>query len=341
MTKPIAPFVTVVIPALNEAQRIEACLESVLAQDYPLDRLEVLVVDGRSTDATREKVAAFADRHPLVRLVDNPKRIQAVAFNLGVREARGDVIVRLDAHASYSQDYVRRCVEVLDETGAANVGGVWETVPGAGSLVARSIALLCTLRFGIGGARFRVGGEAGPTDTVPFGAFQRETFEKVGLLDERLVRGEDNEFNARIRQQGLTVYFDPRIRCAYYARATVWGFMKQLFGNGLYHILTIRVNFGGCSLRHFVPLVFVCTLLAALVAGFFWIPAWGAGAAVLGLYLVVDVAASLMAAREHGWRFLAVLPWLYFVTHLTYGFGTLVGVFRFGLGPVGPAEGKG
>ena len=277
MTKPIAPFVTVVIPALNEAQRIEACLESVLAQDYPLDRLEVLVVDGRSTDATREKVAAFAERHPLVRLVDNPKRIQAVAFNLGVREARGDVIVRLDVHASYSQDYVRRCVEVLDETGAANVGGVWETVPGAGSLVARSIALACTQRFGFGGARFRVGGEAGPVDTVPFGAFRRETFEKVGLLYERLVRGEDNEFNARIRRCGMTVYFDPRIRCTYYARPTFRGFMKQLFGNGLYHILTLRVNPRGCSPRHFVPLVFVCTLLAARVAGFFWIPAWGAG----------------------------------------------------------------
>ncbi|HUS46388.1 MAG TPA: glycosyltransferase family 2 protein [Phycisphaerae bacterium] len=332
------PFVTVVMPVLNEADFIESCLASLLEQDYPPDRFEALVVDGRSTDDTREKVAAFSARHPQVRLIDNPKRIQAAAINLGVEQAKGEVIVRLDAHATYPRDYIRRCVEVLRRTGAANVGGMWETAPGADTRMARSIAILCTQRFGIGGARFRVGGEAGPVDTVPFGAFRRDVFEKVGLLDERLARGEDNEFNARIRRHGMTVYFDPAIRSTYYARGTFGGFMKQLFGNGLYHILTLKVNPRGCSLRHFVPLVFVCALLGLGVGGCFWTPAWWFGLGILALYAVADTAASLAAAWRHGWQYTAVLPWLFFCAHVCYGFGTLVGAFRFGLRPLAEPE---
>jgi len=334
------PFVSVIIPTYNEQERIERCLASVLEQDYPVERLEILIADGRSTDGTREKVTAFSDRHPQVRLVDNPKRIQSAAFNLGVREGRGDVIIRLDAHASYGADYVRRCVEVLAETGAANVGGECETAPGAETLIARAIAVLCAQRFGVGGARFRVGGEAGPVDTVPFGAFPRATFETAGLLDERLPRGEDNEFNARIRQHGLTVWFSPRIRCTYFGRATLGGFMKQLFGNGLYHIKTLRVNPGGCSVRHFVPLVFVCALLGLGVGGYFWTPAWWFGLGILALYAVADTAASLAAARRHGWQYLAVLPWLFFCVHVCYGLGTLAGVVRFALVPQGKRDSR-
>ena len=326
------PLVTLVIPTLNEADRIEACLESVLAQTYPPDRLEVIVADGGSTDGTQDKVTAFAEHHPQVRLVDNPKRIQSAAFNLGVRQGRGDFIIRLDAHASYNNDYIQRCVEVLTETGAANVGGVWETAPGADTLVARAVAVLCTQRFGVGGARFRLGGEAGPVDTVPFGAFPRATFETVGLLDERLPRGEDNEFNARIRQHGLTVWFSPQIRCTYFGRATLGGFLKQLFGNGLYHIKTLRVNPGGCSVRHLVPFGFLMGLLACAITGAFWWPGWAVGGATLALYGLADLAASIHAAAKHGWAYLVVLPWLFFVAHMVYGLGTLIGIFRFGFG---------
>lgn len=334
------PFVTVVMPVLNEAEFIERAVRSLIENDYPADRMEVLVVDGRSTDETREKVAAFSARHPQVRLIDNPKRIQAAAINLGVEQAKGEVIVRLDAHATYPRDYIRRCVEVLRRTGAANVGGVCKTAPGADTQMARAVALLCTQRFGIGGARFRVGGEAGPVDTVAFGVFRREVFDEVGPMDEQLARGEDNEFNARIRRHGMIVYFDPAIRCTYYARSTFGGFMKQLFGNGLYHILTLKVNPRGCSLRHFVPLVFVCALLGLGVGGYFWTPAWWIGAGVLGLYLAADLAASFLASRAHGWWLMAVLPWLFFCAHVCYGVSTLAGIFRFGLVASGNRGGR-
>jgi GT2 family glycosyltransferase len=330
MTKPIAPFVTVVIPTLNEAQRIEACLESVMAQDYPHDRFEVIIADGLSRDGTQERAAAFSERYPQVRLVANPKQIQAAAFNLGVKEGKGEIIIRMDAHALYSNEYIRRCVEVLGETGAANVGGLCQTQPGADTLIAHSVALMCMLWFGAGAARARRGGKAGPVDSVPFGAFRRETFARAGLMDERLVRGEDNEFNARIRQKGMTVHFDPRIRLTYFTRPTVRAFLKQMFQNGLYHVQTLMVNRGGCSLRHFVPFGFVMLLVACAVAGFIWSPAWYVGAGVLGLYLVANVVASVHAAARHGWRYLVVLPWLFFVTHVCYGIGTLLGIFKFG-----------
>lgn len=322
---------TLVVPIYNESKFVDRFLDSLEKQDYPQDQVEVLLVDGGSTDGTRERLREWIVGRSNYRLLDNPQRIQAAAFNIGVRESRGDVIVRMDAPAEYRPTYVRRCVETLQRTGAANVGGMWETRPGSDSWMAKAIAVISTQRFGIGGARFRVGGQAGPVDTVPFGAFRRDLFDKVGLLDERLVRGEDNEFNARIRRHGLTVYFDPAIGAAYYGRRTFGGFMKQLAGNGFYHMLTLKVNPRGCSLRHFVPLAFVLLLIACGGTGLFWTPAWWIGAGVLGLYLASDLAASFFASRNNGWWLLAVLPWLFFCAHVGYGVSTLAGIFRFSL----------
>ncbi len=325
------PLVSVIIATYNEARFIGECLSSLMAQTYPLDRMEVVVSDGGSTDGTREIVAAVSAEHPQVRLVDNPKRIQVCAFNRGIEESKGDLVMIMCAHATHDADYVRRCVEVSAETGAANVGGIWETKPGANTLIARSIVVACSVRFGIGGARFRVGGTAGSVDTVSGGAYRRDVFEKVGLMDERLVRGEDNEFNARLRENGLTIYFDPSIRTSYFARSTIGGFLNQCFVNGVYHVLTLMVNLRGCSVRHLVPFAFVCSLLVLGLAGLFWPPAWLGGAAILGLYVLADLVASFSAAAANGWRHLLVLPWLFFCAHVFYGFGTLVGSFRFPL----------
>jgi len=324
-----APRVSIILPVLNEGRYIEQCLRSVVEQDYPAALREVLVLDGGSTDDTREKVRAFAAAHPGFSLLDNPGRTQVKAFNLGVRRSCGGIIIRLDAHARYDPSYVRKCVETLDATGAANAGGVWQIEAGGPSLMARSVAILNRERFGIGGARFRVGGTAGPTDTVPFGAFRRDAFDKVGLMNERLVRGEDNEFNSRLRKAGLTVYFNPEIRCIYFARAGLAGFLKQMYGNGLYHILTLMVNRGGCSLRHFVPFGFVMFLMTFASGGLFWRPIWLVGGIILALYLLADLAASISAAAREGWAQLAVLPWLFPLVHISYGVGTLVGIFQF------------
>lgn len=325
------PRVTIVIPVYNESRYIEQCMKSLLLQDYPPQLLEVLLVDGRSTDDTRQKIAAFAAGDGRFRMLDNPGKTQVKAFNLGIGQAAGDIIVRMDAHAQYAPNYVRCCVETLVRTKAANVGGLWQTQPGGPGLIAKTIVAVNTQRFGIGGARFRVGGQEGPVDTVPFGAFRKEVFSQVGLMNERLTRGEDNEFNSRLRAAGLTVYFNPQIVCTYYARATLRGFLWQMFGNGLYHVLTLMVNRGSCSVRHLIPFAFVMALLTFAIAGIFWHAAWWAGAVVLGLYLLADLAASAKAAATEGWIYLLTLPWMFLLVHLTYGAGTLAGIFCFAL----------
>jgi hypothetical protein len=209
-----------VLPIRNEADHIEACLERLLRQDYPRDRLEVLVVDGASDDGTPEVVERVRANHPDadLRLLDNPQRTVPPALNIGIRAARGDVIVRMDGHAVPAPDYVAACVAALARSGAANVGGVVEA-EGA-TPFGQAVALATQHPLGAGDAKHRIGGAAGDVDTVPFGAFRRDVFDKVGLFDESLVRNQDYEFNVRIRAAGERVHFDPRIRFAYTPRGS-------------------------------------------------------------------------------------------------------------------------
>ncbi|MCS7312232.1 MAG: glycosyltransferase family 2 protein, partial [Acidobacteria bacterium] len=201
------PSVTVIIPAWNEAAFIGSCLDSIVANDYPKDRLEVFVVDGGSRDSTRAIVEDYAQRHPFIRVLDNPRRIPAAALNVGLRHARGEVIVRMDAHTVYAPDYIRKCVELLNTTGAANVGGVQRAV-GQG-YVAEAIAVALTSPFGVGDARFRYTDRPTWTDTVYLGAWRRATLETLGGFNEAWAVNEDYELNYRLRQAGGKVLVAP------------------------------------------------------------------------------------------------------------------------------------
>jgi succinoglycan biosynthesis protein ExoA len=325
------PDVSIVMPVLNEARFIEKCLQTIVSQDYPPEHLEILVLDGGSTDGTQEKIREFAKSHPRLRLAHNAQRTQAKGFNLGVRQSTGEVIIRMDAHAEYDPSYIRNCIQVLAETGAANVGGIWITRPGRNTLMGKSVAVACQLRFGLGGARGRIGGGPRFVDTVPFGAYPREVFDKVGLLNEALDRGEDNEFNARVRSAGLAIYYDPRIVSVYYARPTLGSFLDQLYRNGLYHAPTLKANIKGCSIRHLVPFAFLMALLVCALVGPLWVPAWRLGLLILAAYLVANIVASIDGARRHGWKYLGMLPWMFPLMHLTYGIATLAGILSLPL----------
>ena len=287
-------------------------------------------MDGGSSDGTGEVISDFVQTHANFRLMNNRGRIQPKAFNIAVRVAAGDIIVRLDAHARYPAWYLSRCVETLRKrappwwvaagTPTPEARGSW---PGRlDSAVSRGLALA--------GPRYRVGGKAGPVDTVPFGAYRREVFDKIGYFNERLVRGEDNEFNGRVRAAGMTVWFNPEIYSTYFARPGLQGHLLQQWGNGLYHFLTLAVNPSGVSARHFVPFVFVATLLAAALGGFAWAPLWGLMAGVFGLYMAANLCYSLPLAAGNGLQFAFVLPWLFLATHLDYGIATLFGGLKFG-----------
>lgn len=216
------PFVSIVVPCRNETEYIRPLLDSILANTYPRDRLEVLIVDGMSDDGTRAVIAEYVARHPVIRLLDNPKRITPCALNLGISRARGTIIVRMDAHASYPPNYVADLVDWLERTGADNVGGAWVTLPGGDTATARAIAAALSHPFGIGNARYRLGTtELREVDTVPFGCFRRDVFDRVGLFDEELVRNQDDEFNFRLLRAGGRILLVPGVVSHYYARRTL------------------------------------------------------------------------------------------------------------------------
>jgi succinoglycan biosynthesis protein ExoA len=325
------PRVSVVLPIRNEADHIEACLERLLRQAYPRDRLEVVVVDGASDDGTREVVERVRANHPDadLRLLDNPQRTVPPALNIGIRAARGDVIVRMDGHAVPAPDYVAACVAALARSGAANVGGVVEA-EGA-TPFGQAVALATQHPLGAGDAKHRIGGAAGDVDTVPFGAFRRDVFEKVGLFDESLVRNQDYEFNVRIRAAGERVHFDPRIRFAYTPRGSVRALWSQYLQYGWWKVETVRRHPDSLRWRQAVPPVFVLGLLLVAFAAPWSGLAAGALAAAVAVYLGTIGAVALRVARPPATPAAVLLAFA--VIHFGFSIGFLLNVVSRGTFP--------
>lgn len=327
--------IAVIIPTLNEEYFIERCFDSVMQQTYPFEDIDVMVVDGGSEDRTREIVNMISKKHPNVRLIHNPGKIQSIAFNIGVRESTAPYIVRLDAHATYNNMYIEKCFKKISANDEfkgctpeliGNVGGIWIMCPQHSGLVAEASAILNQVKFGIGGGAFRVGAKAGFVDTVPFGCFPRKVIEKIGGMREDLVRGEDNEFNSRLRKAGYKVYLDPEILCTYFVRDTIKGNVKQMYANGLSIGKLLYIDKESVGIRHMVPLAFVLTLLGSILLGCFWISAFLLFALVLGIYLLINIISTVFACSKFGWKYMIVLPFLFFLVHISYGWGTIIGI---------------
>ncbi len=320
------PMVSVIAPCHSEARFIENTLNSILQSDYPAEKIEVLVVDGMSTDGTREIVQKMAAKDSRIRLLDNPARIQAAAMNIGIKAAQGDYIARIDCHATYDSSYIRKCIELSERTGAANAGGYWNTLPGADTPVARAIAAATSNRFGVGKSVHRIGGseQEQETDNVAFGMFKRELFEKIGLYDERLVRNEDSELNHRIRKAGGRIIISPEIEVGYYNRATYRGLWQQAFNNGLWNLYTVWLTgeSAGLSLRHFVPMVFVLGLITFTIGAFFWWTVKWMLLCYILLYLSVACTFSIRCARQTKSSAILIL-WSFVVSHVSYGLGSI------------------
>lgn len=321
--------VAIVIPTLNEERFIQRCLDSVRLQSYPFSKMDVMVVDGGSFDKTREIVKRYHEKYNNIRLVDNPGKIQSIAFNIGVGNSTAPYVIRLDAHAFYKPYYVEGCIKGLQEDKTrGNVGGQWDIQPQNDSLWAITNAILNYSKFGIGGASYRVGAEAGIVDTVPFGAFPRKMIEEIGGMREDLPRGEDNEFNSRIKKAGYKIYFDPRIECVYYARPTLKASCKQMFANGESIGHLFYVDRGSIGLRHLVPLFFVVSIILGSVASIFFKPLFYLYLAGWGIYLLCDLIASLVTGSKHGWKYSLPLFVLFLCVHISYGVGTIKGLIK-------------
>jgi glycosyltransferase involved in cell wall biosynthesis len=336
-------FVSVIMPCREEEKYIAGALDSILANDYPQDRLEVLVIDGLSTDGTRKIVAEFARNHPFIKLLDNPKRITPAALNIGVTQARGEIIIRVDAHSTYPPDYFSSLVAWQEKTGADNVGGVWRILPGSDTPMAGAIAVGLAHPFGVGNAYYRIGAAAPRwVDTVPFGCYRREVFTVNGLFDEEHVRTEDDEFNLRLRKNGGRVLLVPEIVIDYYARESLVQVWRMYYQYGYFKALVARKLGGVLSLRHFIPSLLVISLVLPLLLGR-WFPALETlGFLALAAYLLADVTCAWAAGRQHGLAVTAGLALVFPVVHFSYGLGFLKGLLDFFLlGKTGVKDGPG
>lgn len=322
------PFVSVVIPCRNERGFIEPCLDSLLASDYPHERLEVLVADGMSSDGTRESLQAYAARHPQIRLIDNPKKIVPTGLNQAIKAARGEVIVRMDAHSEYARDYIHQCITVLAETGAANVGGAWQTK--AAGYLQEAIALAFHSPFSAGGAVSRDVNYEGEADTVIYGCWRKQTLLDAGLFDEELVRNQDDELSLRITRGGGRIWQSPRIRSWYSPRPSLKALFKQYSQYGYWKVRVIQKHKLPASPRHLVPGLWVGSTLVLAALSFVSPIALWVLIVETALYAAANLTATALTCRSAGkLKFLPLLPIVFATYHFGYGYGFLRGLLDF------------
>lgn len=321
-------MITIICPIYNEEQYVVRCVESIMQQDYPKEDLEVLFVDGMSTDRTRELLDLYIEDCPYIHLIDNPDRYVPFAMNRGIDEAKGDVIIRIDAHTSYEPNYFSTLVRRLHELDADDVGSVCKTDVLNKTPKTLAIREVLSNKFGVGNSVFRTGiTDVRQVDTVPFGCWKREVFDKFGKYDVRLVRNQDIELSKRIIRGGGKIFIIPDTFCTYYARETYKALAKNNYENGKWNILTVYYTgeINSLSLRHFVPLGFVLSLIIPLIVGFFWWPAFLIAAASLLAYCTLIGLISFELAREKHLSFFRLIQ-SFLILHISYGWGSLMGL---------------
>jgi succinoglycan biosynthesis protein ExoA len=324
-----SPLVTVIMPVRNEGAFIARSLGCVLAQDYPPELIEIIVADGLSSDGTREAIKSLQAAHPRLRLIDNPGLIAPTGLNAATALARGQIIVRVDGHCEIAPDYVRRCVEHLQQDGVDGVGGPIETI--GDTVTARVIATAMSSAFGVGGSSFRtVKQKTMLADTVAFPAYTRAIVERAGGYDEELVRNQDDEYNYRLRKLGGKLLLAADVRANYYSRGTLSKLLKQYFQYGFWKVRVLQKHPRQMSPRQFAPPLFVAALIGALVLALASPYRWPL-AAICGCYLGMSLLISVRIASrsESFWPHLFLLPIVYSSLHLSYGLGFLIGLIKF------------
>jgi len=326
-------MVSVIVHCYNEEKFIRSFLSQIVVQDYPVDKLEVFIIDGMSDDHSRELISEYELRYPFIHLLLNERRFVPFALNMGIRKASGEVIVRMDVHSGYPADYISVLARNLYDLNADNVGGVWKTRPANGSWKANAIAASQLSAFGVGYSFYRFGGKGVmKVGTVPFGCFRKSIFDRVGLFDEELLRNQDDEFNARILENGGSVYLVPDVVIDYYARPNISSLARMFFQYAFYKPLVNKKLKRPGTVRQFIPPLFLLFLLFAWTGMFISPHLLDCYVAGTGTYLVTNLFFTLKTTLENRKIYLLFyLPWLFFLQHLSYGSGYLAGVINFRL----------
>ena len=325
----MSQFVSIIIPCRNEERFIGPCLDSVLAQDYPPDRIEVLIADGMSVDNTRKILEEYAAKDARVRWFENPPKIVSTGLNILLRHIRGEMVILMGVHAEYDKNFISCSAKYLREFSADAVGGVCRTFPGSATMMAKAIAIALASSFGVGGSRFRVGvKEPAWVETVVFGCYRRDVFDRVGSFNENLVRNQDNEFNARIIKTGGKILLHPDIKCSYHARADLSSIARQHFLNGFWCVYGVKFSKNTFFPRHLVPLAFVLSLTVSFLAGIVFKPFLWLGLGIAGLYFAAMLVASLVLALKHGIRYFPLFLTVFPALHIPYGIGSICGLVK-------------
>ncbi len=319
---------SIIIPCLNEERYIKSCIESILLANLEAYAKEIIFVDGGSLDRTVEIIEEYQKNYSFIKLLHNPKKFTPISMNMGIEASSGDYVFIISAHAKYEKDYFSKLVKYIKELNANCVGGVLQTEVKSSNKKSNSIKEILTHRFGVGNADFRTGSsKIREVDTVAFGCYTKETFEKYGLYDERLIRNQDIELNKRIVNGGGKIYLIPDVQCTYYARENFRALAKNNYSNGYWNILTAYYTktLNSLSLRHFIPLIFLLSLLTPLlfslfVPKFIYIMLFS-----LSSYLALVIIMSLKLRGEEKSFFSLIMSFL--TLHISYGVGSLVGVF--------------
>lgn len=326
----MSTLVSIIIPCRNEEKYISRCLDSIVSQDFSKEKLEVLVINGISEDRTKEIIKEYSRCFPYIKLLENPQKTTPYAMNIGIENAKGEIIMKMDAHTTYQKDYISKCQLYLNKYNADNVGGVLKAVPSENTLSAKAVALCLSDKFGMGSSYCKIGTKKIRwVDTVAFGCFRKEIFKKIGLYDEKMIRSQDLEFNLRLKKAGGKILLAPDIIGYYYPRPNLRAFLKQNLIDGSWISYPLKFGKVVFSLRHVIPLLFVLGLLGLIVLSFFfhlflWLLVF-----VLGLYLLLSIFFSLkISIKEKDIRFLFLMPLVFTIRHFGYGFGSIWGLIK-------------
>ncbi|HHH19985.1 MAG TPA: glycosyltransferase family 2 protein [Campylobacterales bacterium] len=320
--------ISIIVPCYNEETYISNCIESIVGADIDFEETEVFFVDGGSTDNTTRIIELYAKQYPFIELLHNSKKITPVAMNIGIEASSGEYLFIISAHADYPEDYFATLTQQCEALGAACVGGVLKTDVKNSTFKSNSIKSILIHRFGVGNATFRTGVDTiREVDTVAFGCYPRETFVRYGVFDEQLIRNQDIEFNKRIIRGGGKIYLIPEIEATYFARENFTALAKNNYANGYWNLLTAYYTktLNSLSLRHFIPLIFVLSLILPLLFGLFISEFLWIGAFSLVSYLALVIIISFKLKEQNNDFFYLVLSFL--TLHFSYGFGSLVGLF--------------
>jgi len=323
-TKSNLPLVSIIIPCRNEEKYIKRCLESIIINNYPKEKLEVIVVDGMSEDKTREIIKEYSKRYLFIKIIENPKKFTPFGLNIGIKESKGEIIVRMDAHAVYEENYIFKCLKYFEEYKADNVGGVIRTLSSKNNLWAKAIAIVLSHPFGAGSSSFRVGSPKPKwVDTVFGGCYKKEVFKKIGFFNERLIRSQDIEFNQRLRKSGGKILLVPDIKVYYCPQSTFKDFLKHNFNDGVWTVYPLKFGIKIFSWRHLIPLFFVLGLIILSEISF------SLFLFVIFFYFLASIFFSFFVAiKEKNPGLLIVLPIVFANRHFGYGFGSIWGLIK-------------